>query len=41
MIPTQIFFDAQGNEVNRHIGFMAEEEIIAQLDKMGVPRPAR
>ena len=22
MIPTQIFFDAKGKEVNRHIGFM-------------------
>ncbi len=41
MIPTQIFFDAEGNEVTRHIGFMAEEEIIAQLTEMGVPRPAR
>ncbi|PLX48180.1 MAG: thiol reductase thioredoxin [Desulfobulbaceae bacterium] len=41
MIPTQIFFDADGNEVSRHVGFMAEAEIIAQLDKMGVPRPAR
>jgi thioredoxin 1 len=41
MIPTQIFFDAEGKEVTRHIGFMAEEEIIAQLTEMGVPRPAR
>jgi thioredoxin 1 len=39
MIPTQIFFDKDGNEVARHIGFMAEADIIAQLDKMGVARP--
>lgn len=39
MIPTQIFFDAEGNEVSRHVGFMAEADIVAQLDKMGVARP--
>jgi len=37
LIPTQIFFDAQGNEVYRHEGFMPKEEILAQLQKMGVP----
>ncbi len=36
MIPTQIFFDANGNEVYRHQGFMAEKDIVAQLKKMGV-----
>jgi thioredoxin 1 len=41
MIPTQIFFDAEGTEVSRHVGFMAEEEIVTQLTKMGVARPAR
>lgn len=35
-IPTQIFFDKQGKEVYRHSGFMSEEEIVAQLKKMGV-----
>ncbi|MDD5722558.1 MAG: thioredoxin family protein [Syntrophales bacterium] len=35
-IPTQIFFDSEGKEVYRHVGFMAEEDIIAQLQKMGV-----
>ncbi len=40
MIPTQIFFDKEGTEVYRHVGFMAEEDIVAQLAKMGVPRPA-
>jgi len=35
-IPTQIFFDADGKEVSRHTGFSSEEDIIAQLTKMGV-----
>ncbi len=35
-IPTQIFFDRDGNEVHRHLGFMSEEEIVKQLKKMGV-----
>jgi thioredoxin 1 len=36
MIPTQIFFDNQGNEVLRHTGFMSEEGIVTELKKMGV-----
>lgn len=35
-IPTQIFFDEKGREVYRHVGFMSEEAIVAQLKKMGV-----
>lgn len=35
-IPTQIFFDREGNEVYRHVGFMSEEAIVAQLGKMGI-----
>jgi thioredoxin 1 len=35
-IPTQIFFDPEGQEVRRHVGFMGEEAIVAQLKKMGV-----
>jgi thioredoxin 1 len=35
-IPTQIFFDKDGNEVYRHVGFMKEEAIVSQLQKMGV-----
>ena len=37
-IPTQIFFDSDGKEVYRHVGFMGEKDIIAQLEKMGVGR---
>ncbi len=36
VIPTQIFFDPVGKEVYRHVGFMSEEAIAAQLKKMGV-----
>jgi thioredoxin 1 len=35
-IPTQIFFDADGKEVARHVGFMSEKAIIEQLTRMGV-----
>lgn len=35
-LPTQIFFNPEGEEVFRHTGFMAEKAIVAQLEKMGV-----
>ena len=35
-IPTQIFFDTKGQELYRHVGFMSEEAIVAQLQEMGV-----
>jgi len=35
-IPTQIFFDPEGKEVYRHVGFMGEEAIIAYMKIMGV-----
>ena len=35
-IPTQIFFDKEGNEVYRHTGFMGEADIVGRLKKMGV-----
>jgi thioredoxin 1 len=35
-IPTQIFFDKDGNEVYRHVGFMSENAIVTQLKNMGV-----
>jgi thioredoxin 1 len=38
-IPTQIFFDKNGQEVYRHVGFMPEDAIVGQLEKMGVSRP--
>jgi thioredoxin 1 len=35
-IPTQIFFDEDGNEAYRHEGFLSEQAIVEQLRKMGV-----
>jgi thioredoxin 1 len=35
-IPTQIFFDKEGKEAYRHLGFMSEKAIVEQLKKMGV-----
>jgi len=35
-IPTQIFFDKSGKEIFRHVGFMSEEAITRQLERMGV-----
>ena len=35
-IPTQIFFDGDGKEVTRHLGFMPEAEIVKILSQLGV-----
>lgn len=37
-IPTQIFFDKDGKEVYRHVGFMNEKTITSHLKKMGVQK---
>lgn len=36
MIPTQIFFDAKGKEVTRHMGFMDKADILNTLKKAGL-----
>jgi thioredoxin 1 len=36
MIPTQIFYDAQGKEVKRHMGFMDKDDILKTFRLMGV-----
>jgi len=36
MIPTQIFFDATGKEVKRHIGFMDKAAILKELKAAGL-----
>ncbi len=38
-IPTQIFFDEEGKEVYRHLGFLKEGDIVEQLTRMGVEKP--
>jgi len=34
-IPTQIFFDAQGKELFRHVGFFGREEMMAKWKELG------
>ena len=36
MIPTQVFFDAAGKELERHTGFMSKEDILATFKKHGI-----
>jgi thioredoxin 1 len=36
IIPTQIFYGADGKELARHQGFMGKEEILAQWKSVGV-----
>ena len=35
-IPTQIFFDAEGNELFRHVGLFSKEDILTTWKKLGV-----
>ncbi|WP_319541336.1 thioredoxin family protein [uncultured Pseudodesulfovibrio sp.] len=35
-IPTQIFYDAEGKERYRHVGFFDKESIVAKLTELGV-----
>jgi thioredoxin 1 len=40
MIPTQIFFSADGTELFRHEGFFGKEEILAKWRELGIePEP--
>lgn len=36
MIPTQVFFDAKGKEIKRHIGFMDKADIVKELKSAGL-----
>ena len=36
VIPTQIFYDASGKELFRHIGFFAKDDILAKWKELGV-----
>ena len=33
-IPTQVFLDASGHEVDRHIGALTKEEVIKKLKEL-------
>ena len=35
-IPTQIFYDASGKELYRHMGFMSKESILAKFQDLGM-----
>jgi thioredoxin 1 len=35
-MPTQIFFNAQGKEIKRHVGYMSKESIIRELKAMDI-----
>lgn len=37
VIPTQIFYDAEGKERFRHEGFMSKEDIVVKLVELGMP----
>lgn len=36
MIPTQIFFDADGKELFRHTGFFSKDDILSKWKELGV-----
>ena len=36
MIPTQIFYDADGKELFRHTGFYGKEDILAKWKELGI-----
>ena len=38
-IPTQVFFNENGEEVWRHEGFLEEKSIVDRLTEMGVEKP--
>ena len=35
-IPTQIFYNAEGKEMLRHVGFFDKKSIVTELQKLGV-----
>ncbi|NLG83094.1 MAG: thioredoxin family protein [Firmicutes bacterium] len=35
LIPTQIFFDAEGKELFRHVGFFSRSQILAKFKEFG------
>ena len=36
VIPTQIFYDAEGSELFRHVGFFGKEDILGKWKELGV-----
>lgn len=40
VIPTQIFYDAEGKELFRHVGFYGKEDILVKWNELGIPTQA-
>jgi thioredoxin 1 len=36
-IPTQIFYNASGKELERHLGFISKEDILKKFEQLKVP----
>ena len=36
-IPTQIFYNASGKEVSRHMGFVSKEDILKNFEQLKIP----
>jgi thioredoxin 1 len=34
-MPTQVFFDSEGQEVSRHVGYWPKEDVLAHLEELG------
>lgn len=39
LMPTQVFFDARGREVGRHMGKLTVDQLVAQLEKAASASP--
>lgn len=37
LIPTQVFFDPDGNELGRHEGYISKEDIVQAFEELGFP----
>ncbi len=37
-IPTQIFYDKEGKEISRHMGFLDKKSIVATFESLNVPK---
>jgi thioredoxin 1 len=36
IIPTQIFFNADGTEIHRHQGFISVEDVVKKIEELGI-----
>lgn len=38
LIPTQVFFDVRGKEIERHMGILTEADVLARLGLSDTPK---